>query len=385
MKSVEIAGGGIGGLAMGAMLARDGWKVRIHERDDAVREVGAGIYIKNNSIEVLEDLGIFERMIPLGTKLEKAQIQFADGSVRQERQLEGLSRVHVFPRQVVVEALLEAAKGFGAEVVLNSQVAGATPQGVLKMANGEQCQADLIVGADGVNSAIRSSLDMKSGFKLLPTIIDRFLIDSREFTREPKTVEHWSGNRRIGVTPSGDGQTYVYMVAPESDRAARVMPLDVEDWSRRFPLLAGLMRELGAVPDATQFNYGIVHCEHWSRGRVAIIGDAAHGLPPTLGQGAGLTLINAYALAHHLRKEPDVERALSEWERNVRFISDATQAWSRRYDSFTRQWPTKLDFMRPLITWSFGHVKSLNDRMRIADRGLRTAGIEIGGGGGHAG
>src|SRR5690606_4857213 len=227
--------------------------------------------------------------------------------------------------------------------VLHSLGSGASPDGVLKMANGNQHRADLIVGADGVNSAVRNSLDMKSGYALLPTIIDRFLIDSREYTREPKTVEHWSGNRRIGVTPSGIGQTYVYMVAPERDAAAKTMPLDVEDWSRRFPLLSGLMQELGSVPDATQFNYGIVHCEHWSRGRIAILGDAAHGLPPTLGQGAGLTLINAYALAHHLRHKQDVAAALASWESNVRFISDATQAWSRRYDSFTRQWPTRLD------------------------------------------
>lgn len=379
MKSVEIAGAGIGGLAIGALLARDGWKVRIHERGDAVREVGAGIYIKNNSIEVLENLGIFDRMIPHGTKLERAQIRFADGSVRQQRELSGLSRVHVFPRQVVVDALLQAATDFGAEIALNSTVTGATPEGSLTTKEGVTHRADLIIGADGVMSAVRGSLNMLAGFTLLPTIIDRFLIRSRVFTPEPMTIEHWSGNRRIGVTPSGSEHTYVYMVAPERDEVAKKIPLDVDNWSKRFPTIAGLLQELG-TSESTQFNYGAVHCEHWSRGRVAILGDAAHGLPPTLGQGAGLTLINAYALAHFLREEHDVAAALSAWESRVRFISDLTQTWARRYDSFTRQWPTRLDFMRPLITWSFGRVKSLNSRMRIADRGLRTAGIEIGGG-----
>jgi 2-polyprenyl-6-methoxyphenol hydroxylase-like FAD-dependent oxidoreductase len=376
MRTAEIAGAGIGGLAIATMLARDGWRVRVHERSEQVREIGAGIYIKNNSIEVLEHLGAFETMRRAGTELRQAQIQFADGSVRQQRQLSGLSRVHVFPRQVVIEALRDAALDAGVEIRTGSTVAGAAADGTLRSADGHQWQADLVVGADGVMSAVRNSLGIRSGFTLLPTIIDRFLVKSREFTPEQKTVEHWSGNRRIGVTPSGPEHTYVYMVAPERDAVAKRLPLDVEDWSARFPTIRGLLELLGRS-ESTQFNYGVVKCEKWSVGKVAILGDAAHGLPPTLGQGAGLTLINAYALAHCLRQRQEVAAALRDWEQSVRFISDRTQAWAMRYDWFTRQWPTRLDLMRPLVTWAFGRIKYLNNSMRIADQGLRPAGIQI--------
>jgi 2-polyprenyl-6-methoxyphenol hydroxylase-like FAD-dependent oxidoreductase len=375
-KVAEIAGGGIGGLALAALLARDGWRVRVHERGEQIREIGAGIYIKNNSIEVLERLGIFEAMKPLGVALEKAEIRFADGSLRQQRALTALSRVHVFPRQAVIEALRDVALASGVEIVTGSTVTSADPAGTLRTADGASHAADLLVGADGVSSAVRTSLPLRSGFRLLPTIIDRFLIDGREFTPEDKTVEHWSGNRRIGVTPAGKDQTYVYMVAPERDAVARELPLNVADWSARFPKLAGLMEALGRA-ESTQYNYGVVDCEKWSMGRIAILGDAAHGLPPTLGQGAGLTLINAYALAHFLRQEADVPSALRKWEDSVRFISDQTQTWACRYDWFTRQWPTHLDAMRPIITWSFGRIKYLNSRMRIADQGLRLAGIDV--------
>jgi 2-polyprenyl-6-methoxyphenol hydroxylase-like FAD-dependent oxidoreductase len=378
-KRAEIAGGGIGGLAIATLLARDGWRVRVHERHDSIREIGAGIYIKNNSIEVLDALGAFERMRPHGIELQRAQIRFADGSVRQERPLRGLSRVHVFPRQTVVEALRDCAIEAGAEIRTGSTVARAGPEGLLETTTGERIDADLVVGADGVNSAVRQSVGIRSGFRLLPTIIDRYLVHSREFTREPMTIEHWSGNRRIGVTPSGPESTYVYMVAPERDAPAKRLPLDVADWTARFPRIDGLLELLGRS-EATQFNYGVVDCAQWSRGRVAILGDAAHGLPPTLGQGAGLTLMNAYALAHFLRDSQDVPQALQRWESGVRFISDRTQAWSRRYDWFTRQWPTRLDVMRPLVTWAFGHIRSLDRRMRIADQGLRPAHIQIGGG-----
>jgi 2-polyprenyl-6-methoxyphenol hydroxylase-like FAD-dependent oxidoreductase len=376
MRHAEIAGGGIGGLAMATLLARDGWSVRLHERHETIREIGAGIYIKNNSIEVLEHLGAFARMRPYGTELQHAQIRFADGSVRQQRTLAGLSRVHVFPRQAVVEALRDCATAAGVEVRTSSLVVSAAPDGTLVTSDGARHKADLVVAADGVNSVVRTSLGIRSRFKLLPTIIDRYLVESREFTREPMTVEHWSGNRRIGVTPSGPEHTYVYMVAPERDAVAKRVPIDVDDWTRRFPQLGGLLALLGRS-ECTQFNYGLVDCADWSRGRVAILGDAAHGLPPTLGQGAGLTLINAYALAHFLRQGQDVATALARWEKEVRFISDRTQTWACRYDWFTRQWPTRLDVMRPLATWAFGRIPFLNERMRIADQALRPAHIDI--------
>jgi 2-polyprenyl-6-methoxyphenol hydroxylase-like FAD-dependent oxidoreductase len=380
-RTAEIAGGGIGGLALGALLSRQGWRVRVHERGSEIREIGAGIYIKNNSLEVLEHLGVMRRIESQGTKLERAQIRFADGTVKQQRQLSGASRVHTFPRQALIEGLRDVALDSGVRILTGSRVTG-TRDGRL-LTEQDSHPADLIVAADGVRSAVRDSLNIGGAFRELPTLIDRFLIESREFTAEPQTVEHWSGNRRIGVTPAGPAHTYVYMVAPASDAKAARLPLDVADWSGRFPLLRPLFEVLAAAP-ATQYPYGVVNCPRWAVGNVAILGDAAHGLPPTLGQGAGLTLMNALALATLVRDAPDIPVALRQWEKRVRFISDRTQAWACRYDAFTRQWPTALDFARPLVVWSFGRFRTLNNRMRIADRGLSLAGIHVDTGHSHA-
>jgi 2-polyprenyl-6-methoxyphenol hydroxylase-like FAD-dependent oxidoreductase len=375
-RHAEIAGGGIGGLGLGLMLARHGWTVRVHERSTEIREVGAGIYVKNNSIEVLEHYGIYPQLEPLGTKLEFARIRNAKGRVMQQRPLTGQSRYLVLPRQSLVDVLAAAAQEAGVEIVTNSQIVSAEPGGALINAQGRRFAADLVVAADGFRSKVRDSLNVGASSRELGTLINRYLVPTRSFTTEAVTTEHWSGPRRIGITPSGAGHSYAYVVMPRGDAGASRLPLDVADWSRSHPALKTELA-IFAESEVTQYPYVLVNCPKWSVGHVAIIGDAAHGLPPTLGQGAGLTLMNSHALAQIVSEASDVQQGLAEWERAVRFISDATQRWAVRYDRFTRQWPQSLRLLRPAIVWAFGNFSFLNDRMRIADRGLAATSVRF--------
>lgn len=370
----EIAGAGIGGLSIAMMLARQGWTVRLHERSPEIREVGAGIYIKNNAIEVFEEYGIFAQLQPHGVQIDRAQHLNQRGIIMQDRALFGRSRVHVFPRQAVVEVLRDAAARSGVEIVTNSTAVAADPTGVLILSDGRRLKADLVIAADGGRSRVRDSLGIGASHRSLPTLIARYLIPSREITPDARTREHWSGRKRIGITPCGEGLTYVYQVCPEWEQAAARLPNDTRLWTEAFPLLRREI-ELFAVTPGEQRNYSVTSCPVWSKGRVAIVGDAAHGLPPTLGQGAGLTLMNARALAAVLAESASVETALPTWEAAVRFISDRTQRWAMRYDFFTRQWPTSLWFFRPAVVWAFRSVPALNRRMRIADEGLTQTAV----------
>lgn len=372
-RHAEIAGGGIGGLGLGMMLAADGWSVRVHERSLAIREVGAGLYIKNNSLRVLEQYGVVAMLEPHGTWLQHRRIRNAQGRIMEEHPTIAHRRCLVAPRQALVDALASRARDFGVEILTGSQITGIEAGGQARAAlidkAGQRYAADLVVCADGVRSALRPALGIRSGFRELDTLINRYLVDTRSFTPEDVTTEHWSGRRRIGITPSGANQTYVYVVMPRGDAAGARLPLDLESWGRSHPVLRDAL-EILARAEATQYPYGLVDCARWSVGRAAVIGDAAHGLPPTLGQGAGLTLMNAYALTRTVAGRDDIAAALIEWERMVRFISDVTQRWSVRYDWFTRQWPSLLAPLRPLIVGAFGRSRYLTERMRIADRGL---------------
>jgi 2-polyprenyl-6-methoxyphenol hydroxylase-like FAD-dependent oxidoreductase len=367
----EIAGAGIAGLGTAIMLARRGWTVRVHERSPEIRELGTGIQIKNNAIEVLEALGIFDRLAPQGFKLERARHRDPDGRVMQERVLDGRSRVYVFLRQPLIETFRVVAEEAGVEIVTNSKAVAADPTGSLLLENGRRLRADLVIAADGAQSKLRESLDLGGSHRLLATVVNRYLVPTREITPEPVTTEHWSGRYRIGIMPCGSDLSFVFQVCPQWDKTASRLPIDRQCWSKAFPRLRREIELLGECA-AMQHNFSLVRCPRWHRGRVAIIGDAAHALPPTLGQGAGLTLMNAQALTIALERIGTVEEALPVWEAAVRSVSDTTQRWAMRYDFLTRQWPESLWFIRAAIIWSF-RLPALNRRMRIADQGLNLA------------
>jgi 2-polyprenyl-6-methoxyphenol hydroxylase-like FAD-dependent oxidoreductase len=366
----EIAGGGISGLACAMMLGRQGWTVRVHERAQEVRDGGTGLYIKNNAAEVLEEYGVFDRLLPYGSRLERHQRIDRAGLVMQERSLAGQARVHVFIRQKVVEALRDAAQKAGAEIVTGSTAVGADPRGELHLDDGRRLSADLVILADGLRSAVRDSLDIGARYRALPTLVNRYLIPSRSLPLEPMMREHWSGRYRIGTAQCGAELSYVYQVYPEWDAGASALPNDVEVWSEAFPTLRTEVKVLSQAR-AIRNHYTVVRCARWSTGRVAVTGDAAHGLPPALGQGVGLVLMNARALAMALEGGRPVEDALLAWERAVRGISDNAQRWALRYDALTRCVPRPLWFMRPAVLWAIRSIPALGRQMRMADQGMK--------------
>jgi 2-polyprenyl-6-methoxyphenol hydroxylase-like FAD-dependent oxidoreductase len=365
----EIAGGGIAGLSAATMLAKRGWTVRVHERSAEIRELGAGIFIKNNAIEVLEEIGAFQRLAPQGLRLDRAQLLDHQGQIMQERSLRDKSRVYIFLRQHLVETLRDAAERAGVEIVTGSTAAAADATGELELESGRRHRADIVIVADGAQSKLRASLGIGAEYRLLPTLVSRYLLPSFGSLREPITREYWSDRYTIGITPCADNLTYVYQVCPEWDRAAGSLPSDHALWSKAFPQLEriiGVMSQSSAI----QHNYSVVRCPTWHKGRAAIIGDAGHALPPTLGQGVGLSLMNGYALATILALHRATEEALPVWEAAIRSVSDRTQRWAVRYDLLARHWPGPLWFLRRPIIWAFRSLPALNKRMRIADQGV---------------
>ena len=357
-KHAEIAGAGFGGLVAAIALARAGWSVRVHERTPFMRSEGYGIAIHRNGILVLKTLGVFDEILKGAVRVSHLETRLADGTLTSQVPAKLTYRIS---RQHMVSVLCAAAEKAGVEVVVNSEIEGAESAGKLLLKNGQKFRADLVVGADGVNSRVRDSLGLLQRRVMLPDGAMRFVFPSAadatpvDMLSGAAAIEYWSGSRRLIWNACAPDQIYVAMSCLASDSSGQRIPLDLASWSAAFPSVAGDIDRMGATVDWNSVKwvqFQTVHLKQWSAGRVAVIGDAAHAMPPNLGQGGGCAMMNALSVATLVADAASVPAALLEWERRERALTEHTQKWSRMY-SATTLWP---QWLRSSAFYATGRV-----------------------------
>ena len=156
-------------------------------------------------------------------------------------------------------------------------------------------------------------------------------------------TEYWNGARRLLYNPCTDGEDYIFLSAPVGDERASRLPVDRDLWRREFPIVAeywtGSARPAAGTGWSTS-GAGLV------TGNVAIIGDAAHAMPPNLGQAANTAFTNAMSLAASVTGRGDIEQALRDWEVNERPLTDHVQRLSYYYGFFLGKWRASLLALR---------------------------------------
>ncbi len=339
-RHAEIAGAGFAGLTAACALAQRGWSVRVHERAEKLRTTGAGIYIYENGLRVLEAVGAYDAAVAGANPAHMREVRDERGRVISVHRWDANVRAFSIVRQRVINALAAVAADAGVEIATGSVVAGANTAGELVLADGRRLRADLVIAADGSNSRVRDALGLLARRRLLADGAIRLLIDKSDEERASadgnKTIEYWSGSRRLLYTPCSDTDVYIALTMLDTDLAARRVPLDRAEWTRSFPQLAGLIARLG--DEARYDRFEVIRLKRWSAGRVAFIGDAAHALPPNLGQGGGFAMMNALSLAVYLERHAEVAGALAQWEQAERPRTEHIQRLSVLYGLPTT-WP----------------------------------------------
>ena len=210
-----------------------------------------------------------------------------------------------------------------------STATSATSDGDLTLAHGRTIRADLIVGADGSNSQVRDAVGVHFKRKYLVDGCTRLLIEKSDIeganvgATSGTTIEYWSGSRRVLYTPCSEKELYIALTMLHKDETAKAIPVRREEWTRAFPNLEPLFNRIGEAGRYDRFE--LIKLKRWSVGRVAIVGDAAHALPPNIGQGGGCAMMNALSLAFYLEQESDIASALRLWEQNERPLTEHTQ------------------------------------------------------------
>jgi 2-polyprenyl-6-methoxyphenol hydroxylase-like FAD-dependent oxidoreductase len=211
------------------------------------------------------------------------------------------------------------------------------PDGVLAMEDGTERRADLVVAADGAYSRLRECILGTGWMDFGIEAGIRMLIDYQPQDPTDIVTEYWNGPWRLLFNPCTDGQNYIFLSAPVNDERARKLPIDQDLWMEKFAGAADLIARFG---EAGRWDRLVnVRCRRWSEGSAAVIGDAAHAMPPNLGQAANTAFINAMALAMAVDRAADIPAALRDWEAGQRSITDHVQWFSYLYGFVLGKWP----------------------------------------------
>ena len=313
-----IAGGGIGGLTAGIALRQAGIHAVVYERASELNEIGAGIALASNAMKVFSKLDLADQIMACGVPLASGAIKTWNGKdiIREVEEAHQFISVCVHRAdllRVLVQSLGEDNLVLGHKLVGFEQSENGV---VTRFANGEQVQGDLLVGADGLHSAVRASIHGEekprySGYTAWRGVA--------HFEAKAAISESWGPGRRFGMMPIGGGRVYWFATKnvpegqPESPEDRKQELLDL--FNRWHPPIPNLIK--ATEPDVI-LRHDLYDRKplkrYWGEGRVTLLGDAAHAATPNLGQGACQAIEDAYVLARYLRGAAEIADALHRYE-----------------------------------------------------------------------
>ena len=346
-RRVLIVGGGIAGLALAPALARTGVDVEVVERERAWRAAGTGMYLPGNAARALRAFGLEAQVAARAVEIARQRFYDHHGRLLCEVDVAELWAA-VGPCLAVhraeLHALLREAAGevpirIGLAVKRLAQRDGAVS---VDFSDGTSGAYDLVVGADGIHSAVR-----RLAFE--PTAVPHPVgqIGWRFLAPRPPELTTWSvmlGRRTAFLTIPIDGDcVYCYcdvVSPPETPERVTAQPLS-ELFVEFADPAATLLAELDAAADIQVSTIEEVVLDRWARERVVLIGDAAHATSPNMAQGAAMALEDALVLTDCLHRIPAIPDAIAAFEARRRPRTDWIRAQTHRRDH-TRYLPPKI-------------------------------------------
>jgi FAD-dependent urate hydroxylase len=348
---VLIVGAGIAGLAAARSLRRTGFEPEVVERERTWSSVGAGVYLPGNALRALRALGLDQGALARGVVIPRQRFSNDRGQLLFEvdvaQMWDGVGACMALHRADLHAVLLEGAQDVPIRMGVQARSLQALEDRVaVEFDVGSTGEYELVVGADGINSSVRrlafgadapvrssggDTSGRSSGGDAWVRRVGQ--VGWRFVTACPADVDTWSvmlGPRTSFLTiPIGDGRVYCYCdvaFAADADAPAH----DLAELFGRFadptPALITSAKDAHRAPiEETAVNT-------WSRGRVLLIGDAAHATSPNMAEGAAMALEDAVVLADTLRSAASIPPALTAFEARRRPRTDWVRAQTHRRD-----------------------------------------------------
>lgn len=340
---IAVIGAGIGGLATAIALQQQGHEVHVFEATESLRPVGAGLWLAPNGQEVLQRLqpALLAQALEQGFVTREALIMPHKGQVLTRLEAEPLQRryghvptlaihraaLHQILQAELTPGTVRCGHRFSAFEAKADRVQ-------IYFEKGEAVSADLLIAADGLYSPVRRQLFGDLPLRYSGQTCWRGLspgLMPEEWRHRSAEIWGPAAGLRVGFSPLADQRIYFYItaLAEAGDRSEithaallrllKDFPAEVQDMVTQTPVDQIMRHDLYDLPPLKSYH----------RGRVVLMGDAAHATTPNLGQGANQALESAWVLSHCLQQIPDVAQALVRYEQ-LR-IPKATQVVQRSW------------------------------------------------------
>jgi 2-polyprenyl-6-methoxyphenol hydroxylase-like FAD-dependent oxidoreductase len=295
-----IIGGGIGGLAAARALTDAGWRVTLSERETGLSGAGTALGMWPSAMSALDRLGA-------GTAVREhsvgqATARFVRPGGGEIGRIEVPDAVRLVARPVLLEALRTAAAQ--ADLRFGEPVGDVAEH---------RARYDMVVAADGVFSRVRTRLfGAAFAARYTGSTAWRGVVD-REVS--PDLIETWGSGAKFGVTPMTGGRTnwYATAVAEAGGTGDADLPAIFGGWSDPVATVLAHRRDV-----LRHDLYAVPRLPSYVDGNVALVGDAAHAMPPDLGRGACEALLDAVALADAVAGTTDIRAGLAAYDRRRR-------------------------------------------------------------------
>lgn len=322
VKTVLVVGGGVGGMTAALALAKRGVAVTLIDSDPNWRVYGAGITITGMSLRAFDDLGVLDEIRERGFVHNGMRPRRFTGEYIGEPRFAPPGSPPVMHgggimRPVLHDILSQQVKAAGIDVRLGVTVEALAQDadGVdVTFSDGASGRYELMVGADGIYSKTR---DMIFPDAPKPKFTDQgcWRIVADRPANVDRSEIYFGGPLKLGMSPISQDQMYVFLLEHVPGNPWFAPETHVEHMRA---LMAPFGGDIPAIRDAlgeeSQINYRplewLLLPDPWYRGRVVLIGDAAHATTPHMASGAGLAVEDGLVLAEELVKTDDVAAAL---------------------------------------------------------------------------
>jgi 2-polyprenyl-6-methoxyphenol hydroxylase-like FAD-dependent oxidoreductase len=326
MRKGIVIGAGIGGLTAAAAMRRAGIEVEIYERARELREAGAALGIMSNAVAALRSIGIHGALEANGEAIDDFQIFDTKGELIAVTPLKQLHAELGFPsisihraalQRILIDAVGDSPIHLGAAC---EHIELLSPGVRVYFSDGHTAEADFVVGADGLHSAVRRQLhgDAAPRYAGYAVYLATIPFSHPRLVRG-YTGHYWGKGTRFGLVDIGSGQFY-WWATRNCARSSQQQTPDTckQELQRNF---SGWADEVEAAISATPARE-ILRVDaqdrpfitRWGTGPVTLLGDAAHPMLTSLGQGACMAIEDAVILGRVLAAESDVERGLRRYE-----------------------------------------------------------------------